>query len=282
MPAHRPYTQNEHYVPQFYLKYFANKSGLVLVTDKINRSTFESSPRSICAIKDLYEIKKSKNEYAERNTVEKALSCYEGFLKEKLSKLIYRCEYEKSPFVITGEEDAALAFFIALQLVRQPETKKYLNDVYNRGITKCLGQIDREVLYLINALHNKQGYVHSLIAKLDGMLHPYTIALIQENQTIFERITSHILSNCYFSVMIPKSKALFYKTCDNPIIKNTPFIDALYFFSLSPRHLIIVSNFETLDKKYAQNKLWAEDETVNRINELIYENATRFIFATGS
>lgn len=279
MQENNIFTQNEHYIPQFYLKYFASESGLILVTDKIKENTYEASPRSICVIKDLYEIKKPNKDYIERNTIEKALSQYEGFLDNVLRKLMNRCDNEESPFMITGEEDAALAFFLALQLVRQPETKKKLCEIYNKGITTGLTPIDREALYLINALHNKKRFVDNLITDLSDILHPYTQFLIQEDQTLLESIMSHVLSNCYFSVIVPKNDTMLYTTCDNPIVKNTPFIDALYLFSLSPKHMVIVSEFETLNKNHAERKLWAEDATVKRVNELIYGNATRFIFS---
>ena len=66
------YTVNQHYIPQFILRNFADRSNRVGIADitKKPMAFFTNTPKSICHDKNLYESQNLDGTYFERNKVE--------------------------------------------------------------------------------------------------------------------------------------------------------------------------------------------------------------------
>jgi len=268
----------EHFVPQFYLNYFAASDGLINVHDMGNNTSFRNKAKQFCYEKDFYELKDSQGFHIERNLVENKLSEFEGMINSTLTCLIERCTYEPGDFMIDSNEFTDIIMFIILQLLRHPETKEHISELYGKGVSEPLGEIDKNTLYIANTMPISVDNINSLFKGLENEVHPYTRHLVDDDKQLLNKIASFFVNKCIVHIALPKSKEKTFLTCDNPVLKNIPFSDAEFILPLSPQHLAVVSKTDSIELRYHWGKAWYEDSMVDRINALIKKNATRFIF----
>ncbi|SDB49907.1 DUF4238 domain-containing protein [Butyrivibrio sp. INlla16] len=136
-------TVKQHYVPQFYLKHFANKDGFLQVFNIEKGKTFSARPEDICFKNNLYETKwQNENErlgkYVLHNQIEKYFASREALYAALQTKIIALCNdtSNKEALILRGEEVDLLREFYANMLLRNPYTMEKLgfdgslDDVY--------------------------------------------------------------------------------------------------------------------------------------------------------
>ncbi len=89
-------TVKEHYVPQFYLKNFADDNGLLHIYDFKKKKIFTQSAKNICYENNLYETKWENSnpkfgEFVLQNHIENIFCKYEGEFSKVLSKILLTC-----------------------------------------------------------------------------------------------------------------------------------------------------------------------------------------------
>ena len=94
-------TRKQHWVPQFYLKQFANTSGTLYACHLNSDTFFIAKPEKLCGKRDLYEVRYSTaakgdtDEFFMQNLIESKLSEYERAISSKFKKLLDCCRYKR-------------------------------------------------------------------------------------------------------------------------------------------------------------------------------------------
>lgn len=222
---------NQHYVPKFYLRNFANVKDQVLSYDKIHSEGYltnirktaseryyynlpdELTERSKVASNSLLDISSENNNQQEQ--VENSLACLEGLTKPIIDKLINVCREDsnsKKALILGSELDRVrLALFIAVQIVRVPKYRQALylfDEEIRRKSGELLSSINKsiysdETLQLMNVSSEsvaREMQLAQLLDLNDGMVPFLFTNLFNWNWT-------------FYSINIDAS----YLTSDNPV-----------------------------------------------------------------
>lgn len=119
--------KRHHYVPQFYLKKFADDQDRLWVYDRVNKQYRHQNVEQVASINHYYRIEKKDGTLSLE--IEEHLSEIEGNGAAAIEKL-ERAE------PITPEEKAHIAVFIAVQMTRVPDYEKRVNELQDKAIRR--------------------------------------------------------------------------------------------------------------------------------------------------
>lgn len=91
-------TRKQHWVPQFYLRHFADSSGQLHAYNKSNGVFYRTKVENVCSKRDLYEVQysdieaDSDDKYYEQNLIETKLSESESQISVSYSRLLQCCK----------------------------------------------------------------------------------------------------------------------------------------------------------------------------------------------
>ena len=91
-------TRKQHWVPQFYLRHFANSSGQLHAYSKSNGVFYRTKVEDVCSKRDLYEVRysdigdDSDDKYYAQNLIEAKLSETESRISVSYSRLLQCCK----------------------------------------------------------------------------------------------------------------------------------------------------------------------------------------------
>lgn len=121
-------TKKQHYVPRFYLKYFADSNGRLHVFNRDEDKFYPSNVDNICSNRYLYEVERSRaidtdaSRFIHPNKIENDLSKIESCVSESYKAFIKCCEQGR----LEGDDFLfgrfAVGFLFALLLERHPRT----------------------------------------------------------------------------------------------------------------------------------------------------------------
>ena len=128
MPKPKNKTRKQHWVPQFYLRHFADGEGCLWACRHDSNKLFVTKTEGICYERDLYEVVfpvvENSSDFFMQNYIEDKLSGMEARLASSYRKLITCCDARS----FTGQEfcDGRLAVCLlaAHLLVRHPQSIK--------------------------------------------------------------------------------------------------------------------------------------------------------------
>lgn len=152
--------KKEHFVPQFYLKNFANTNGFLGIYD-CNTSKFkEIQPNNICYENYLYETKwcnanKRLGKFVLENSIENAFMQYEKEFAELLKKISRICtpSQNRKALILKAEEKDILCRFVANLYLRNPVNMQAMDlDIIPEDIRKS------EEFELISTLFEWMGF----------------------------------------------------------------------------------------------------------------------------
>lgn len=119
--------KQQHYLPQFYLRSFADPLGFLHVARRLDgrlASPFKSRPNRVCSKKYLHEVKRRSTacdgEFLEKGLIEAALAKVEGVLAPSYRGLLYSLEDNRLPADCADAIDK-LIVLIALFIARSPK-----------------------------------------------------------------------------------------------------------------------------------------------------------------
>lgn len=131
-------TKKQHYVPQFYMKYWLhNGSKDIRYLNIENKRLGYCSPKSICYEEDLYEIGKINSNYVCQNKFENMYGELETNISKKLSKLFSVMDVNGgSVLIFNKEEKELLQKFVLTTFLRNKELDKtsFLDNVYDTDL----------------------------------------------------------------------------------------------------------------------------------------------------
>lgn len=109
--------KNQHYVPQFYLNYFANKKRNIFVYDKFELKSFPSNAKGIASEGYFYDIIKGETQTIEKILNAKYESAFSNFLPFFIEELNSHNDFE-----LKKREKEEIASFLSYQYIR---TKRF-------------------------------------------------------------------------------------------------------------------------------------------------------------
>ncbi|MBA4148502.1 MAG: DUF4238 domain-containing protein [Verrucomicrobia bacterium] len=136
------WAKNQHYVPKFLLKNFADGEEQIHVFDKQERKEFRTNVRNVAAENGLYDIKMPDGSIT---TGEKNLSNLETAARESLNKLVT----QQTLASLTPADRVTLALFAAVQMLRVKQQILILTqmtEIFGRrfGTVEGLPQTEKE------------------------------------------------------------------------------------------------------------------------------------------
>lgn len=228
--------KNQHYVPQFYLNYFANEKGNIFVYDKFTDKQFPSNSRGIASEGYFYDIKRG-----EMQNIEKYLNRqYEESFSQFMPSLIERME-SPNDFTLTDMDKTEIASFLSLQYIR---TKRFREESVR--------------LFTSSDLYNSQAHFPPLLGHF----------FVLSDPDLLEDISNNLMTNYYWIIGRNETSELFY-TSDSPFVQRESLrelhvkhkeeyakfslLSDEIAFPLTPKFL--VSFYEKNEKNYELNNV---------------------------
>ncbi len=190
----------QHYVPQFYLRNFANKDDSTYFTncfDKVTKKSFPVNIDTIAAEKYFYDDENDTNQ-----TFERKLGKMEAIFNEAYVKLLK----QEDIAVLSVDERRAIAYFIMLQEIRTKEFREMIRDMI-----KQLGErLSRETL-------SKE--LKEQIESVSKESYPKEVQLDFLAENLPE--LADILNNMKW-VLLVNGTPIPYWTSDHPVSRHNP------------------------------------------------------------
>lgn len=123
-------TRKQHWVPQFYLRHFADSSGRLYAYRRMDDKFFTSKTGDVCAERDLYEVrysgmaKGSSDGLFGQNLIEEHLSALEDKIAPLYAQLLDCCEKREFEGQRFREGRAAACALAAHLIIRHPESMR--------------------------------------------------------------------------------------------------------------------------------------------------------------
>ncbi len=179
--------KNQHYVPQFYLNYFANHKGNIFVYDKFTNKKFTSNSRGIASEGYFYDIKRG-----EMQNIEKYLNRqYEESFSRFLPSLIERLE-SSIEFILTDNDKEKIASFLSFQYIR---TKRFREESVR--------------LFTSSDIYNSEAHFPPSLGHF----------FVLSDPELLEEISGNLFNNYYWVIGRNDTSELFY-TSDNPFVQR--------------------------------------------------------------
>lgn len=153
-------TKKQHYIPQFYLRYFVSEEGKLWVYDRLTENYFQSYPKDICREDWLYETfwedaNPKLGKFILQNQIEHYFSGLEGESNSVLKRVIGVCKepQNRNALICKSEEKKALAKFVLNMLLRNPWSLKQTKvDSLSKEV------MDNKEIQIINQLFQDIGF----------------------------------------------------------------------------------------------------------------------------
>jgi Protein of unknown function (DUF4238) len=245
--------KNQHYVPQSYLKRFADHRDRLSVFDKFTRKSFQTHVKNIASETHFYDFhqdiqKDFQNQVASRGerdidaeTVAKAgdpqlveheLAAIEADFCAFLDDVLRMIDQQNR---IAHEQKRTMAYFMAIQLLRTPEFRRTLIELEEATFTWALQKTqaeDEDELYI------------EFNEKYASLEHAQMLFSPNIQNAIVQALSNHI-----WVVGINETSSPFY-TSDTPIVRRAhrkdPFVSYAglaspgieIMFPLTPRYIL--------------------------------------------
>lgn len=279
------FVKQEHYIPQFVLKYFENNQGNVsFVNVEVSPiKMLRGSVPKIMQERDFYEIKNEEGDYVFRNYVEKRYSDLESYISPFYNKFLEMSKEGNFDIIfkeiVESEEwaeiESSLLMYLMLLLVRGKGIKKIS---YSKS---DLPKKHKDILHLLLTTNN---FVTAEFAKkiYYGEELEEILQFIKENgNNMWDTLKKHIMENYQIRVFkVNETNRLFLS--DNPVIIQK-FEGEDYILPLSPELCIILVPLNVVEDSWKiDTKIFGLDnKAVNKINAQSIKNTHKLIIISG-
>lgn len=265
------YTVDEHYVSRFVVENFADACGYVQVVD-ITRDPpkcYKLLPKNILYERDMYEFRNADGTYFDRNAIENWFSSIENVLAPELKDVLGNQEADLG---VKGEKDGWMALLLAFQLVRVPAIKKlFVNADLSKACNTECEPLFRDAFYQMALLSD--GYAFNYLEGNGLNLSEHDKKLLG-GRSLLSEVASFILSECFIYLIASESRSFCLP--DMPILIDA-FQDAKFIYPVAPGYAIACCLFSTASQSQADGFVFADDDTVKAINQLLIGKATRHV-----
>jgi hypothetical protein len=243
--------KKQHYVPQFYLKYFTNAQSNIHAFDIVDQKHFVTTTANIAHDRSFYDYKPLEDFIGTKQAIEHAFANTESKAAEFFRKLIATLDANNLSS-LTRDDYRQLADFITTQERRTPEARRQIAEMAKRA-----GQ------ELENVIRSQQAYL---------LLHEDVLKVIED------------WCDRYWIFWRNKTNLNFY-TSDHPIVRywhKDQKCDEL-FFPITPRYGVSILFRDDL-RQLAENRNVRElsdpEEVKKHYNFLMVTQCNRQVYST--
>lgn len=265
MPHKNKPTEDEHFIPKFYLRMFSPDSNgkRVYSYDKSTNQTSKLVPiDSICFEKNIYELRDDNNDIVFCNTIEKSLSEIEAQTDKVIKAIKQKTENEENFYIhdfLSDEEIIYIVRFMFFQLWRDPDT-----------------------------LNNLKGTIRGIYGEKlpDNLVNNFALGLglpvlkdySQSEKKILNPIFK-IFQDKSYQIAVAKDNLVW--TCDNPVIllgpnEHTPME---ILFPLTPKIVLYMKPIELTEPQRYNRMVQMTDEFLNCINLEVLLHSKRWVIS---
>jgi hypothetical protein len=266
--------RRQHYVPQFYLKYFTlNNSDQLFVLDKDNNKIFPKNVLEVCEQSYYYSYKETESDYEVYNYfVEDNLSKKENEFVVVFDKIIKNIEgyyyHSKKIDMLVRRDKLLFLEFLYYQIMRVP---KYIDKLFINGVS---------FLKELNKKYNKVQTDKEMINDLKKIMFPKLFDSVHKFISIMNK------RNWAFFI-IDKNINEYFISSDNPVIilnskvnvEKVGIIDPMTEISIPISKKILLSIRETFINYKLEYNIITSIDCIRTINTIIKDNSMRFIYS---
>lgn len=265
------YTVNQHYIPQFILRNFANSKGLV-GTANIAKNPFVFStakPKNICSANNLYESQNSDGSFFERNEVENYLAYIEGILSSKFRTFPSTVQQKNC---ISDEDRIFIALYIASQAARNPWVTDAIKSIILPYVKEEHKEIFSNSCMLFNLLP---------VEKLYAFLENNNLYVKDEekakmpNDTAMGGLLKDLLHNYYLFIISAENRSRFYISDNMPLVCK--YNDCKFIIPVSPSLAVGACPANAATPAHKNGIIRLGKERVEFVNSNIIRNTKRFV-----
>lgn len=277
-------TKKQHYIPQFYMRYFLDEGGKLWVYDRLKEKVFSNVPQNICWNEWLYETpweaaNPELGKFVLHNKIEDEFSRLEGKCNTVLKRIIDICKepHNKNALICNAEEKKVLTKLVVNMLLRNPWSLKQADvDELSVGVMK-----DKEI-QSISQLFRDIGFgsAKSLIKAANKK-----VWLDEEfPESAPQQLVSELLG-LNFSIL--SSDKTSFVTSNFPVLYNTYDTEdgithfQMIYMPLHPHFAVLYTN-NPIAKSYRNRLVFLPDIEINRMNQFYLKSSveqTRFIIS---
>ena len=265
------FTANQHYIPQFILRNFADSNGRV-GTANIAKNPFVFStakPKNICSANNLYESQNSDGSYFERNEVEKYLAYIEGILSSKFRTFPSTVQQKNC---ISDEDRIFIALYIASQAARNPWVTDAIKSILLPYVKEEHKEIFSNSCMLFNLLP---------VEKLYAFLENNNLYVKDEekakmpNDTAMGGLLKDLLHNYYLFIISAENRSRFCISDNMPLVCK--YNDCKFIIPVSPSLAVGACPANAATPAHKNGIIRLGKERVEFVNSNIIKNAKRFV-----
>ena len=269
------YTVDEHYIPQYVIKNFANKQNRVCVTDISTSQCRLFTPTSAAILfqKNLYETKNIDGSFFQRNSIEQQYRDIEAICSLHIPNIILRVEHGQA---LSEFDDSILFLATVLQLVRTPRVKKFLESNNDDLKGTSDGDLVFNAIYriLISSAQSGFDYLETNDFSLSPEAKAEIIQKMNNENSALDVVLNFLMKECY--TYIVRAEESMFLMADEPVLIHK-FPDIKYLYPISPKYAIACSVFESESKLQSKFFMPISKEGVRKVNLQTIKNAERFI-----
>ena len=262
----------QHYVPQFYLKSFCDKSGKLTAFCPKQNKFKKITPNNICFVKNIYETATKDchdalGYYINYNDIENIFCKYESDFATLLRTIFAICkEQNKNALILHSNEKKIFFRFIVNMLIRNPVSIQDLKiDTLSNEVKEL--EIYNETDYLLNEMG--MGGTESIFTAAQKKAY-LTFEFDEERvNPLVEELSN--MNFCFF-----RAKAGEFITSDHPVCYGSDLYiktenSSCLYMALSPCIAVLFGNYK--DSRSTRNRMISISENiVNEFNQSILKN----------
>ncbi len=303
--------KNQHYVPQFYLKYFTNQQEKLCTFDKVEKKMLPfTNVKNLACERYFYDFPQESGNKKRQQTMEKFFSEFEtkaskfmNHIQKKIEGILSLKPSEKvdSIQVLTQDQKLDLAYLVAIQSLRTKNFRFFSTDFWQKTQPLIANIVEDELSRHLNKFEEdnsikvdeslaneiKKDTLNQCMSTLsylenDGMSITQAKFIREHCKELAEILLNHI-----WLIGVNSTDQLFF-TSDHPVVKH-PHLELSGYssegieviFPINSKLILIM-----LEKKYFRQYLHMEGklvpltrEKVLDYNRLQVHDSYRFIFS---
>lgn len=279
--------KRHHYVPEVYLKRFADSNEKMWIYDRLKKEYRYQVVKKIASQNHFYKFKTKDG--GESLDLEKLLSKIEGNFSRVVDKVLKK---EK----LSLDERGQLAIFITFQILRTPEHKKHMEEMYEKGMRK-ISSLQFSDIGRNEKLIDELGFTEDITSeevKNFFEKENYNISFpreffIKHLLESYSRILPLIYGFDWFFVETEKN--LNFIITDHPFFITRPehlapfrgvgllTKDSEKTIPLTKKLCLIMGNLSSLEEGYVEYQSLTNKELIRRINLNLVRSSNRFIYS---
>ena len=284
--------EEQHYIPQFYLKQFENNNHLIEIFDiKANKIMKPKGKKGLCFDHFFYALETGIEDEISQ-VVEKWLANKETILSKRLPGIAVSLVSNNA---VSDDDKYDIAVLMAMLYLRGPVFRKKLNEMRQSGIKQLLQMFSKIPRDKVENYFRNRYEVNLTKVELNKLLNG-DIENLKFNNLLHLEMMNELrgFSNMLFGQewLVYKNKSNYpFVTSDNPLspeklerknFSTGAFMDYTYHFALSPKIHIVSKMPRFVEGKKIHRKTLTDTEKdlILRLNLYVADTCQQFVYAS--